>query len=69
MVRIVWNGVVVVQRLLVELEVATEDVLTNEQVAISEEQGSVLLLGDLSSVLNGAAHLLHGFPLVLTVLE
>lgn len=69
MIGEVRNGVVVVQRLLVEKEVSTKDVLTDEEVSVGEEQGSVFFLGNLSSVLDGAAHLLHSFPLVFTVLE
>jgi hypothetical protein len=69
MIGEVRNGVVVVKRLLVENEVSTEDVFTDEEVSVGEEQSSIFFLSNLSSVLDGAAHLLHGFPLVLTVLE
>lgn len=69
MIGEVGDHVVVLHRLLVEHEVSTENVFTDEEVTISKEQSSILFLSDLSSVLNGAAHLLHGFPLVFTVLE
>jgi len=64
----IGNSVIVFQRLLVKNEVSSEDLLTDEEVAISEEQRSVFFLGNLTAILDGAAHLLHGLPLVLTVL-
>ena len=55
------------QVLLIELEVASEDLLTDPEVAVSEEEVTIHFLSNLSSVLNGAAHLLHGFPLIFPV--
>ena len=76
MVGEVRNGVVdsirvlsSLQILLVELEVATEDLFTNPKVTVGEEEVTIHFLGDLSTVLDRAAHFLHSFPLVLSVGE
>jgi chloramphenicol 3-O-phosphotransferase len=76
MVGEVRNGVVdsirvlsSLQILLVELEVATEDLFANPEVTVGEEEVTIHFLGDLSTVLDRAAHFLHSFPLVLSVGE
>jgi len=60
----VRNQVVVVEVLLVELEAAAEDFLTDEEISIGEEEVAIEFLGDLSTILDGASHQLHGVPLI-----
>lgn len=64
MVGEVRNQVVVVEVLLVELEATAEDFLTDEEISIGEEEVAIEFLGDLSTILNGASHQLHGVPLI-----